>query len=64
MAKNSYAVFGMGTFGTKLATALAQSGNTVLICDRNTARIDELKDKVSDAVIADATCHPRHEQLF
>ena len=55
MAKNSYAVFGMGTFGTKLAIALAQSGNTVLICDRNAARIDELKDKVSDAVIADAT---------
>lgn len=55
MTKNSYAVFGMGTFGTKLATALAKGGNTVLICDRNAARIDELKDKVSDAVIADVT---------
>lgn len=55
MAKNSYAVFGMGAFGTRLATALSQSGNTVLICDRNAARIDELKEKVADAVIADAT---------
>ena len=55
MAKNSYAVFGMGVFGTKLALTLASSGNTVLICDRNAARIEELKDKVSDAVIADVT---------
>ena len=55
MAKNSYAVFGMGAFGAKLATELAQAGNTVLICDRNAARIEELKDKVADAVIADAT---------
>lgn len=55
MAKNSYAVFGMGAFGTKLATTLAQNGNTVLICDRSASRIDELKDKVADAVIADAT---------
>ena len=55
MAKNSYAVFGMGAFGTRLATTLSQSGNTVLICDRNAARIEELKEKVADAVIADAT---------
>lgn len=55
MAKNSYAVFGMGVFGTKLALTLASSGNTVLICDRNAAKIEELKDKVSDAVIADVT---------
>ena len=55
MARNSYAVFGMGAFGAKLATELAHGGNTVLICDRNAARIEELKDKVADAVIADAT---------
>ena len=55
MARNSYAVFGMGAFGAKLATELAHGGNTVLICDRNSARIEELKDKVADAVIADAT---------
>ncbi|MBE6356749.1 MAG: TrkA family potassium uptake protein [Lentisphaerae bacterium] len=55
MAKNSYAVFGMGVFGSKLATTLASSGNTVLICDRNAAKIEELKDKVADAVIADVT---------
>ena len=55
MARNSYAVFGMGTFGTQVALDLARSGNTVLICDRNAARIEELKDKVADAIIADAT---------
>lgn len=55
MAKNSYAVFGMGAFGTKLATDLARNGNTVLICDTDAAKIDDLKDKVTDAIIADAT---------
>jgi len=55
VSKNSYAVFGMGAFGTQLATDLARSGNTVLICDRNAARVEELKDKVTDAVIADVT---------
>lgn len=55
MAKNSYAVFGMGAFGSKVATTLASNGNTVLICDRNVERIEELKDKVSDAIIGDVT---------
>ncbi len=55
VAKNSYAVFGMGVFGTKVATMLASSGNTVLICDRNVDKIEELKDKVTDAIIGDVT---------
>lgn len=55
MAKNSYAVFGMGAFGTRVATMLASSGNTVLICDRNEAKIEELKDNVTDAIIGDVT---------
>ena len=55
MAKNSYAVFGMGAFGTRVATMLANSGNTVLICDRNVEKIDELKEKVSEAIIGDVT---------
>ena len=55
MAKNSYAVFGMGAFGSRVATMLADSGNTVLICDRNAKKIEELKDKVTDAIIGDVT---------
>lgn len=55
MAKNSYAVFGMGSFGSKLALALAQEGHTVLVCDRDEAKIREIRDKVADAVIADVS---------
>ena len=51
MARNSYAVFGMGSFGSKLALALARQGNTVLVCDSNPQRINEMRDKVTEAVI-------------
>ena len=55
MARNSYAVFGMGSFGSKLALALARQGNTVLICDSNPQRINELRDKVTEAVIGNVS---------
>ena len=55
MARNSYAVFGMGSFGSKLALALARQGNTVLVCDSNSQRINELRDKVTEAVIGDVS---------
>ena len=55
MARNSYAVFGMGSFGSKLALALARQGNTVLICDSNPQRINDLKDKVTEAVIGNVS---------
>ncbi len=55
MARNSYAVFGMGSFGSKLALALSRQGNTVLICDSNPQRINELKDKVTEAVIGNVS---------
>ncbi len=53
MAKNHYAVFGLGSFGSKLAEALARSGNVVMAVDKNEARVNELRDKVAEAVIAD-----------
>ena len=55
MAKNSYAVFGMGSFGSKLALALAKEGHAVLVCDRNAAKVEEMRDKVTDAVIGDVS---------
>ena len=55
MARNSYAVFGVGSFGSKLALALVAGGNAVLVCDRDAARIDELRDKVDDALIGDVS---------
>lgn len=63
MAKNSYAVFGMGSFGSKLALALAKEGHAVLVCDRNAAKIEEMRDKVADAVIGDVSAEETIREL-
>ncbi len=52
---NSYAILGLGTFGTKLADSLSDLGNTVLVCDIDPGRIDDMRDKVAEAVIADVS---------
>lgn len=52
---NSYAIFGLGSFGSKLAISLGKLGNTVLVCDINPARIDEMRDKVAESVVADVS---------
>jgi trk system potassium uptake protein TrkA len=53
--KNTFAVIGLGTFGSKLAIGLCQSGHSVIAIDRSSAIIDDIKDKVTEAVIADVT---------
>ncbi|MCI5778732.1 MAG: TrkA family potassium uptake protein [Lentisphaeria bacterium] len=63
MAKNSYAVFGMGSFGSKLALALAREGHAVLVCDRSAAKIEEMRDKVADAVIGDVSSEETIREL-
>lgn len=63
MGRNSYAVFGLGSFGSKLALALSKSGNTVLVCDINPGRVDELRDKVAEAVIADVSVEDTIKEL-
>ena len=55
MAKNSYAVFGLGSFGSNLAQLLADAGHAVLVCDRDPAKVEEIRDKVADAVIGDVS---------
>lgn len=55
MARNNYAVFGLGSFGTKLALELSKAGNEVLVCDIAQLRVEEVRDKVTEAVIADVT---------
>ena len=52
---NSYAILGLGSFGTKLAASLSRLGNTVLVCDIDPVRVDEMRDKVAEAVIADVS---------
>ena len=55
MAQNHYAVLGLGSFGAKLAAALARAGNTVVAVDTDQTRVDDLRDKVTEAIIADVS---------
>ena len=55
MSQKSYAIFGLGTFGTQLALELARSGNKVLVCDIARPRVDDISDKVDEAVVADVS---------
>jgi trk system potassium uptake protein TrkA len=50
-----FAVIGLGVFGHYLATHLYDKGHDVLAVDKNSNHIQEIKDKVSQAVVADAT---------
>lgn len=50
-----FAVIGLGNFGFYLATELYNKGHQVLAIDKNAGRIQEAKDTVSQAVVADAT---------
>ncbi len=50
-----FAIIGLGTFGFKLATALAELGCNVLAIDNDRDRVQEIRDLVTDAVLLDAT---------
>ena len=50
-----YIVIGVGNFGANLAITLCEQGSQVLVIDQNKKKIDQIKDKVTHAVIADAT---------
>jgi len=49
------AVIGLGQFGQTLAETLTQEGAEVLAIDKNEKIVEEFKDKVALAVVADAT---------
>ena len=53
MSKNSYAVFGLGSFGSTLAEELSAAGHTVLVCDIDENKVDEFCAKVAEAVVCD-----------
>jgi trk system potassium uptake protein len=48
-----FAVIGLGSFGYNVATNLVESGNQVIVIDRDKDKIQEIKNKVTSAVIAD-----------
>ena len=51
----NYAVFGLGVFGMTLATELSAAGNKVVAVDKSRERINEIKDKVAEAIVADVS---------
>ena len=51
---DSYAVIGLGTFGSAVALELMDSGCEVLAMDHNEEKVQRLADHVTDAVVADA----------
>lgn len=53
--KKQFAVIGLGNFGFYLAAALFQKGHEVLAVDVEPRRVQEIRDHVDRAVIADAT---------
>jgi trk system potassium uptake protein TrkA len=53
--KKQFAIIGLGNFGFYLASALFQKGHEVLGIDINPKQVQEIRDQVSQAVIADAT---------
>ena len=49
-----FVVIGLGNFGFNVAARLAQIGHEVLAIDSSEARIETIKDRVTQAVVADA----------
>ncbi len=50
-----FVVMGLGSFGSALARRLADNGNRVTGVDANRQTVEELKDVLYEAIIADAT---------
>jgi len=54
MSKNQYIVIGLGRFGTSVAETLYSLGNDVLAVDNDEDAVQDISDKVTHAVQADA----------
>jgi len=50
-----YVVIGLGNFGYNIAVTLSELGNQVLVIDIDRKKIDQIRDRVTHAIIADAT---------
>lgn len=55
MNKKQYVIIGLGRFGSSIATTLYSLGNDVLVIDKNEDLVEDIADKVTHAVQADAT---------
>ena len=61
--KKSFAVLGLGRFGTSLATSLFAMGQEVMAVDSDAGIVEEIKDQVTYAVQADIRSEKAMEQL-
>ncbi|WP_125706214.1 potassium channel family protein [Lacticaseibacillus daqingensis] len=52
---HSFAVFGLGRFGTSIVEHLARTDVEILAADRNLARVEAVADRVDQAVAGDAS---------
>lgn len=55
MARKDYAVIGLGRFGSSICRTLRALGHDVLGVDRDLARVQDVRQMVTDAVQLDAT---------
>jgi trk system potassium uptake protein TrkA len=51
----TFAVIGLGRFGSRLASSLAASGNEVIAIDRDVSLVEEIRDRVTVAIAMDGT---------
>ena len=58
-----YAVLGLGNFGFYLASHLYKKGHEVLAIDNDQVRVQQIRDKVSQAIVADTTDRQAIENL-
>ena len=50
-----FVVIGLGNFGINVATALHKLGNQVLVIDESERKVEQIKDFVTQAIVADTT---------
>ncbi len=55
MKKQQFVIIGLGRFGSSLALELMELGYEVLGIDRNEEIVEELSDRLTHTVVADAT---------
>lgn len=53
--RKTFAVFGLGSFGMEICTALSEMGCEIIAVDRDQKLINKIKDKVAHALLLDAT---------
>ena len=58
-----FAIIGLGNFGKYLATRLYEKGHEVLVIDKRPMPVQDIKDKVTQAVVGDATDRKTLESL-